>query len=239
MTTRSTIKRAIGYAWEGVLSLFYPHCCPICDALLEDKEQCICRACLRELPRTEQSILRGNITEDLFADMTRFERGAAFLFIDKGSAVQRLIHAMKFQEQPRIAYTLAKEAAYDFMQSDFFDGIDVIIPIPLHPRRLRERGYNQSEYIAKGLSEATGIPVDTTHVRRVRNNPQQALQRAKDRVSNVQGIFEVNHPEALYRKHILLVDDLITTGNTIRSCMQALKVCRGAKFSVFSLGKAR
>lgn len=140
---------------------------------------------------------------------------------------------------PRIAYDLAREASYDFMQADFFDGIDLIIPIPLHSKRLRERGYNQSEWIARALSEATGIPMDTTHVSRIRNNPQQALQKAKDRATNVEGVFAVNHPEELYRKHILIVDDLITTGSTVRACMKAMKVCRGAKFSVFALGKAR
>ena len=106
---------------------------------------------------------------------------------------------------------------------------------------MRERGYNQSEYIAKGLSEITGIPVDTTHVTRVKNTPKQALMQAKDegRKANVADAFAVNHPEQLYHKHILVVDDLITTGETMKACLQAMKRIRGAKFSVFALCKAR
>lgn len=211
----------------------------MCGCLLEDESTTLCPDCIQHLPRTEQCALRGNMTEELFSDLPRFQRAAAFLFFDKGADIQHVIHKMKFHEQPRIAYDLAREAAYDFMQADFFEDIDLIIPIPLHPHRLRERGYNQSEWIARALSETTGIPVDTTHVRRIRNNPQQALQKAQDRASNVEGVFAVNHPEELYCKHILIVDDLITTGSTVRACIKALHVCRGAEFSVFALGKAR
>lgn len=233
------LVQAVRYAFRGVLSLFYPHCCACCGRLLEDPHEPICSPCLQRLPRTEQATLHPNMTEELFLDNTRFRRGAAFLFYDKKSPVRRMFHRMKYQRRPEIAYTLAREAAYEFEQADFFEGIDLIIPIPLHPKRLRQRGYNQSEYIARALSEVTGIPYDTTHITRVRNNPQQALMQGAEREQNVRDIFRVNHPEELYRKHILIVDDLITTGNTIRSSMTALNDCRGATYSVFSLGKAR
>ena len=104
---------------------------------------------------------------------------------------------------------------------------------------MNERGYNQSEYIARGISEITGIPIDTTHVTRIRNTPKQALQSGEERKQNVVDAFAVNHPEQLYHKHILVVDDLITTGETMRSCLKAMKPFRGAKFSVFALCKAR
>ena len=111
--------------------------------------------------------------------------------------------------------------------------------IPLHPKRLNERGYNQSEYIAKGISDVTGIPIDLTHVTRTRNTPKQALQRGEERRENMAEAFAVNHPEQLYHKHILVVDDLITTGETMRSCLKAMKIIRGAKITVFALCKAR
>ena len=111
--------------------------------------------------------------------------------------------------------------------------------MPLHPKRLRERGYNQAEYIARGISEITGIPIDTTHVTRIRNTPQQALQDGEERKTNVANAFAVNHPEEMRHKHILVVDDLITTGETMRSCLAAMKRFRGATFSVFALCKAR
>ena len=199
------------------------------------------------MPRTEQDILRENSTETTFTDgmserkqAMRLERAAAYLFYEKDHPIQRVIHRMKYADQPELGFWMARQAVLDWQgDTDFFDDIDLIIPMPLHPKRLRERGYNQSEYIARGLSEITGIPIDTTHVTRVRNTPKQALQNGDERRTNVADAFAVNQPEQLYNKHILLVDDLITTGETMKACLKAMKRFRGAKFSVFALCKAR
>ena len=209
----------------------------------------LCEVCFRSLPRTEQAELRGNSMEQaLIVDVydsvaarkaMHLVRGAAFLFYEKDHPVQQAIHKMKYADQPMIGYQFGRMAALEMQYADFFDGIDIIVPIPLHPIRLRERGYNQSEYISRGISEVTGIPIDTTHVTRERNTPKQALQRGDERKQNVNNAFAVNHPEQFYHKHILVVDDLVTTGETMRSCLKAMKRFRGAKFSVFALCKAR
>ncbi len=209
----------------------------------------LCEVCFRSLPRTEQAELRGNSMEQaLIGDVydsvaaqkaMHLVRGAAFLFYEKDHPVQQAIHKMKYADQPMIGYQFGRMAALEMQYADFFDGIDIIVPIPLHPIRLRERGYNQSEYISRGISEVTGIPIDTTHVTRERNTPKQALQRGDERKQNVNNAFAVNHPEQFYHKHILVVDDLVTTGETMRSCLKAMKRFRGAKFSVFALCKAR
>jgi ComF family protein len=206
----------------------------------EQSKEIICPDCLRILPRTEQDTLRQNITEMTLTEskVMHLNRAAAFLFYEKDTPIQGLIHKMKYADQPEIAYYLGRQAAMEFQYSDFFDGIDIIMPVPLHPKRLRERGYNQSEYIARGISEVTGIPIDTTHVVRSRNTPKQALQKGDERKQNVSEAFTVNHPEQMYHKHILLVDDLITTGETAKACLHAMKKFRGASFSVFSLCKA-
>ena len=193
----------------------------------------LCEDCFNSLPRTEQAELRGNSTEQtLVGDVydlvssrkaMHLERGAAFLFYEKDHPVQQAIHAMKYADQPMIGYHFGRLAAMEMQYADFFDGIDVIVPIPLHPKRLRERGYNQSEYIARGISEVTGLPIDTIHVTRERNTPKQALQRGEERKHNVNNAFAVNHPEQFYHKHILVVDDLVTTGETMRSCLKAMK----------------
>ena len=232
-------------------SLFYPRVCPMCDAYVgvRDEKEPICDTCMRSLPRTEQHLLRGNITElTLLNDRNtisearkyyRLQRAAAFLFFEKDHPLQHAIHKMKYADQPLIGYQLGRQAALEFQYADFFDEIDVIVPMPLHPKRFRERGYNQSEYIARGISEITGIPIDTTHVTRTKNTPKQALQEGEERKSNVKDAFSVNHPEDMYHKHILLVDDLITTGETVKSCIHAMKKFRGATFSVFALCKAK
>ena len=199
----------------------------------------LCEACMRTLPRTEQAELRQNLTEMTLTDVKRLERAAAFLFYEKDQPIQEMIHKMKYSDQPLIGYELGRQAALEFQYADFFDGIDVIVPMPLHPKRLRERGYNQSEYIARGISEITGIPINTTHVVRIKNTPKQALQEGKERVENVQDAFAVHHPEQMYHQHILVVDDLITTGETMKACLHAMQTIRGARFSVFALCKAR
>ncbi len=247
-----------------LLSLFYPRTCPMCDEYIGEGEPgkeipngSLCPQCLAELPRTEQAEIRENLTEmaltrtnSLFVrdpgqQMVRvkkamhLERAAAFLFFDKEDPIRDVVHIMKYKDRPEIGYQLGRQAAMEMQYADFFDQIDVIVPMPLHPSRMGERGYNQSEYIARGISEVTGIPVDTTHVTRIKNTPQQAKQRGRDRKDNVEGAFAVNHPEQMYHKHILLVDDLMTTGETAKSCLRAMKRFRGAKFSVFALCKAR
>ena len=194
----------------------------------------LCDDCLQHLPRTEQAVLRQNSTEEVVG-----VHAASFLFFEKDHPLQRVIHRLKYGDQPQIGYELGRQAALEMLDTEFFEGIDVIIPMPLHPIRLRERGYNQAEYIARGLSAVTGIPVDTTHVTRVRNTPQQAKQTGDERRTNVKDAFAVNHPEQLYHKHILLVDDLITTGETMRSCLKAMRRHIRTQYSVFALCKAR
>jgi len=183
------------------------------------------------------------------AKVAHLGRAASFLFYEKDHPIQGLVHRMKYADQPMIGYFLGRQAAIEMQDADFFETsvglaskcgkIDVIIPLPLHTKRMRERGYNQSEYIARGISDYTGIPLDTTHVTRTRNTPKQALQDSEGRRTNVSGAFAVNHPEQMYHKHILVVDDLITTGETMKACLQAMRMFRGATFSVFALCKAR
>lgn len=229
---------------QWISSVLYPRLCPICGERVEGetdyhRPRYICKHCIETLPRTEQAAERGNSTEDIFHHHPQFTTGAAFLFYTKDDTIRTVVHTFKYRRQPEIAYQLAHTAATDFLQSDFFDEIDYIILVPLHKKRFRSRGYNQSEYIAQALSDVTGIPMDTSHLTRERNNPQQALKSGTEREQNVEGIFAVNHPEELYRKHILLVDDVLTTGSTLLSAITTLEVCKGAKFSVFVLAKAR
>ena len=240
----------------GLLSdLFFPRTCPFCGRYISHEDRAmehidwICKDCLRRLPRTEQDITADNGTEmALLSDGSslsaarktmHLQRAWAYLFFEKEHPIQHVIHRMKYADEPELGYRLAQQAVLSCRDENFFDEIDLIIPMPLHEKRLRERGYNQSEYIARGISDLTGIPVDTTHVTRARNTPKQALQDGEGRKTNVADAFAVNHPEQLYHKHILLVDDLITTGETVKACLRAMRVIRGAKFSVFALCKAR
>lgn len=223
---------------KALLSVVFPSICPYCGQAVVEKEGQLCPSCRQQLPQTEQIETRGNLTEDKFHDIPNFVRGAAWLHYAEPK-VKYLIQQMKYKNRPMIGYYLGKALGQLLGESGFMDGIDIIIPIPLHPKRLRERGYNQAEYIAAGISDATDIPLDQqNHIQRLINNPHQARLVIEGRKQNVLDIFAVNHPEELYRKHILIVDDVITTGSTIRSCIKATIPIRGCQISVITLAKA-
>lgn len=239
MNTLDNLLRIIRYAASGILDVLFPPLCLACHKRPPLDNQPFCQECLNTLPRTEQATIRGNITEELFLRSPHFHHAAAFLFYDKGDIVQQLIHSIKFRNHPEAGQWLGQEAAADMIQSDFFDGIDLIVPVPLHPRRLRQRGYNQSEYIARGVHDVTNIPIDTTHLLRIRHTAQQAMLSQQARQDNIADAFRVVHPEDWYRKHILLIDDVVTTGNTLRACLKALSPVRGCRISILTLAKAR
>ena len=235
----------------SLFDILYPRTCPFCGRYISDRQireehiEWLCVDCWKHLPRTEQDILRDNSTEETLTDGSseikqamRLEKAAAYLFFEKEHPIQWVIHRMKYRDQPMLGFWLARQALLDWRNETFFEDFDLIVPMPLHPTRLRERGYNQAEYIALGISELTGIPVDATHVLRVRNTPKQAQQTGDERKTNVANAFAVVHPEELKDKHILVVDDLITTGETMRACLKAMKRIKGARFSVFALCKA-
>ena len=129
---------------------------------------------------------------------------------------------------------LAVAAAKELVSAGFFDGIELIVPLPLSKKKLRQRGYNQCDYIAYGISQVTGIPVESDCVERTRANETQTHKNREERWQNVKGIFAVNNVEALQGKHILLIDDVLTTGATLASCASSL-VAAGCKVSVFTL----
>ena len=235
----------------SLFDILYPRTCPFCGRYISDRQireehiEWLCVDCWKHLPRTEQDILRDNSTEETLTDGSseikqamRLKKAAAYLFFEKEHPIQWVIHRMKYRDQPMLGFWLARQALLDWRNETFFEDMDLIVPMPLHPKRLRERGYNQAEYIALGISELTGIPVDTTHVLRVRNTPKQAQQTGDERKTNVANAFAVVRPEELKDKHILVVDDLITTGETMRACLKAMKRIKGARFSVFALCKA-
>lgn len=209
----------------------------------------ICSSCMRSIVRTEHAVIEENGIDMLFAERIkaakrkiRYERGAAFAFYnrERGHILRSLIERGKFGTHPNpdIFYVLGQEAAREFSGSALLEDIDLLVPVPLHTKRLRERGFNQAEYICKGLHAVTAIPIDTEHLVRVRNNPHQSRSMYEKRGDNVKELFAVQYPEEWKNKHILLVDDVITSGSTIFECMLQTSSIRGCRISVFALGWA-
>ena len=232
------------------MEVLFPSCCVACGRKLLQEEQIICSSCVASIERTEHAVLPNNGIDMLFEEWIsrekkriRYERGAAFAFYNRrqGQLLRSLIEQGKFglHPTPRIFYQLGRIAASEYLGSALLEDIDILVPVPLHPRRLRQRGFNQAEYICKGLHDITKIPIDTEHLLRIRNNPHQSRASISERKENVKDLFSIRYPEEWRGKHILLVDDVITSGSTLFECMKLTSSIRDCHISVFTLGWAR
>jgi len=224
--------------FHSFLSLFFPDLCVVCRSRLAEGEEHICTDCLLLLPKTNLHLHPDNRLEEFFAGRIPFQRIAAYAYFIKGGSIQHIIHELKYNNNPQIGNFIGKLCGEHLKSSDFISGIDLLVPIPLHPKREKQRGYNQSLEICKGISEILSIPVDhTTLVRKV-NNKSQTKNSRFDRWKNVEDIFTLNNTDTFRNKHILLVDDVITTGSTIESAAKEILKSDGAKLSVFAVGTA-
>jgi Predicted amidophosphoribosyltransferases len=166
------------------------------------------------------------------------EKAAAFSFYNKGSRIRNLIHNLKYKGIREIGYELGRIYGLSLKASGFTKDIDLIIPVPLHPGKKRIRGFNQSETISKGIADATHLPVDIESLARVMVSATQTKRSRYERWTNVEGIFRIIEPQIIISKHVLLVDDVITTGSTIESCANELLKIEGVKVSVVALAFA-
>ena len=225
--------------WNNLLNLFFPNLCKICKRPLVEGEEQICLKCLCDLPHTGYHQQVNNPVEQLFIGKDRIEYATAYLRYEKGGKVQCLIHSLKYHDNKELGYLLGRQIARE-LQADHSPicTVDLLIPVPLHPRKKRQRGYNQSEWIARGLNTLLKLPIDTTSLRRTKETETQTHKQTYDRWLNMQDIFSVVDREALAGKHILLIDDVITTGSTIGACAEALLTIPGVRVSVLAIAMA-
>lgn len=220
------------------ISLLFPRCCVVCGRSLAKGEECICAMCNINLPRTNYHLQKDNQVEQLFWGKIPLERATSFFFYRKGSDFRQILHQLKYGGQKEIGAIMGRYMASELTVSGFFEGIDVIIPVPLHKRKQRIRGYNQSEWIARGISTVTGIRIDTEVIVRRKHTDTQTRKSTFERWENVDGIFELHHAESLKGKHLLVVDDVLTTGATTVACASRLMEIEGVRISVLTLAVA-
>lgn len=223
-----------------LLDFLFPRICPICGGRLSLTEEHLCLECLMSLPRTTYSQSPDdNDVKNLFELQIPIVRAGAFMRYMPGKDSARLVGKLKYSTGKKLARFMGRMVAeeYSTARQDFFGGIDVIVPMPLSASRLRERGYNQAEEMAKGISDVTGIAVDTASTRRKHFKVSQTSLTRMEREENVKGAFECVLPERLNGKHILLLDDVITTGSTVLALADSiLAKAKGVSFSVLSIG---
>jgi ComF family protein len=224
--------------WDDFISLLFPRLCYACGNYLMRNENLICTECYVIIPRTNYHKDLNNPVAQLFWGRCMIEKAAAFSYYNKGSRIRKLIHNLKYRGIKEIGYELGKIYGIALKSSGFTDDIDLIIPVPLHPSKKKARGFNQSESISMGISDAASIPMDLRSLARISVSATQTKKSRYDRWTNVEGIFKVVDPESIADKHVLLVDDVITTGSTIEACTNELLKVDGVKVSVVALAFA-
>lgn len=224
--------------FDDIISLLFPRICYGCGMHLLRNEKIICTECLIMIPRTNYHLCPENPVARMFWGRCRVERAAAFSYYTKGSRMRKLIGNMKYKGISEIGTEMGKVYGLSLRGSGFTDGIDIIIPVPLHSSKMRKRGFNQSESISEGMASVTGIKVDARSLVRTSASATQTKKSRYERWINVEGIFKLAFPENVRGKHVLLVDDVITTGSTIESCVNELHKAGDVKVSVAALAYA-
>lgn len=219
-----------------IRDFFFPRTCVCCGKLLSSQEEGLCISCMASLPETGILNTPGNEMERYFWGIFPIERATALYYYAKGGSVANILHGMKYHGRKRLCRQMGHVMGTELLNSGFFEGIDFIVPVPLHKSRLRTRGYNQSELLARGISDIISVPVITDAMIRTHNNATQTHKSAFERWDNAEGLFDITGKAcSLSGRHILLIDDVLTTGATISACLDALKKVDTVKISVVTL----
>lgn len=216
------------------IALFFPETCPCCGSVLVKNETLICTSCVYDLPCTHFHCDEGNILKRQFSGRFPFCFAIACFYYSEGSKVQRLIHQLKYRGKPEIGLWLGRW--YGVQVAGFIEKhtVDFIIPVPLHTERQRKRGYNQSERIAAGLARSTNCALLTDCLVRKFATQTQTRKSRFLRLENMANVFTLEGAERIADKHVLLVDDVITSGATVEACAIALTAAPGVKVSVLA-----
>ncbi len=220
------------------INLMFPDLCVLCGTALQKNEHQLCLSCLHDIPKTNYHLVDENPIEKRFWGKVPIQRATSYFFFQKGSSFQKLLHILKYKGNKEIGELMGKYAAIDLLDSPDFASVDLIIPVPLHPKKYKLRGYNQSEWIGKGISGILNKPQDINTLLRVRENTTQTKKSVYERYENTEGIFALSNKTVLEGKHVLLVDDVLTTGSTLEACARALLETPGIKISIFTLAVA-
>lgn len=224
---------------DDLKELLFPRHCKVCGRRLMKSEQHLCIGCMLELPRTHYELHPDNPLMQHFMEWPEVLRATAYIYYYKEGKYSSLIHHLKYYDHPEVGTFLGGLAANELKSSGFFDDIDLIVPVPLSKKKFRKRGYNQCDYIARGISKATGIPTRANCIERVIDTDTQTRKGQTERWKNTEGIFRVIKPETIKGRHLLLIDDVSTTGATLHACITALLTHSGVRISVFTLATTR
>lgn len=228
---------------KKALGVLYPELCPVCGQALASGEQTLCLHCRWDMPWTGYAEDPENpVFRQLHGDIPQLQRAAALFFFHHESHYRSAIHSLKYSGRRDIARSFGEILGRELKESGLYDDVDLLVPVPLHWTKRIRRGYNQAEEICRGVSKSLGPDCDFRSLKRTRRTRSQALHKTRaDRHRNVEGAFTVRRPDRLHDRHILLVDDVLTTGATIKACAEAIRQALGdeVRISVATLSTVK
>lgn len=223
---------------ENLTHLFFPRFCPGCGSDAVQPKQILCLNCMMELPETGFFGIDENPVKHIMTGRLPLQKAASLYYCARVSKLHNMIHELKYKHNRDVGIFLGEMVGRQMVRSGWQDNIDLIVPIPLHLKRERIRGYNQTEIIAQGIANITAIPIITDAVIRKMYTQTQTKKGRSDRIANMEDKFQVVIPEKLEAKHVLLIDDLITTGATLEFCgLEILKV-PNTRLSIATVGRS-
>lgn len=218
--------------------LFFPDYCLGCNSLLIKEEKKICINCRHDIPAVDLSLNNSDFLNLVFYGRVTLQESASLLYFRKSGKVQNIIHNLKYHGREDVGGLLADWFGHELVEERRFQTIDVIVPVPLHKKKLRQRGYNQLTTFGKRLSEIYQKPFVEDILIRKYANSSQTFKDTFSRWMNVKEIFDVQNAEKLVHKHVLLIDDVVTTGSTLEACAISLLKIQGVKISILTMAKA-
>ncbi len=223
---------------RDLINLLYPNLCASCQEVLLKNENVICYNCMLDIPRSYHYQDMENPIAKLFWGKIKLEMAlSAFTFVKKGK-VQRLIHELKYNGNTKVGELMGIELGKEIDKIEITDKVDVVVPVPIHKKKLKQRGYNQSVFIAIGVAKVLTCEINTTLLKRAERSESQTKKSKYERWENVGSAFTLTDANQYKGKHILLVDDVVTTGATLEACCKKLKEIKGVKLSVGTLASA-